>query len=186
MANQPMPITRRTVFYLSLLTLLGFSAVGAIIIQFFYQEPLYSVLQHGIAWQHQIFVGLSYGVIAAFAAYILLQHQFLKPVKDFFLDFTNQLNLSKRDMVWFSICAGIGEEILFRAAIQQTLGIWPTAVLFIVLHGYLNPFRFKLTLYGVIMVIVSAGLGYLYEFAGLFSAIVAHMIFDILLFLNVK
>lgn len=81
------------------------------------------------------------------------------------------------------MCAGVGEEILFRGAIQPHLGIWPTAILFIVLHGYLSFSNLALMLYGVLMVVVSAGLGYLFDNFGIHAAIVAHFLFDFFMFL---
>ncbi|MBK7566807.1 MAG: CPBP family intramembrane metalloprotease [Bacteroidetes bacterium] len=41
-------------------------------------------------------------------------------------------------MLFLSFCAGVGEELLFRGAIQPWLGIWLTALLFI-FYTDLNP-----------------------------------------------
>ncbi|MCD8528909.1 MAG: CPBP family glutamic-type intramembrane protease [Chitinophagales bacterium] len=80
----------------------------------------------------------------------------------------------------------MGEEILFRGAIQYYIYLWPTAVLFVLLHGYLNPKDKSTFIYGVFLVFISAGFGYLFKFLGIYAAIAAHFIYDVIMFLFVK
>jgi membrane protease YdiL (CAAX protease family) len=91
------------------------------------------------------------------------------------------LRLSWIDIIFISLCAGFGEELLFRAAIQPLLGIWITAVLFVALHGYLNPKSWRLTVYGLYLVGAIASLGYLCSNLGVLSAAMAHAVIDIIL-----
>lgn len=42
-----------------------------------------------------------------------------------------------------AVSSAIGEELLFRGALQPLIGFWPTALVFALLHGGLNP-RFRL------------------------------------------
>jgi hypothetical protein len=72
----------------------------------------------------------------------------------------------------------VGEEILFRGGIQPYLGIWLTSILFVLLHGYLNPRNIPMTFFGIYMVIIVGGLGYLTVRNGLLTAIVAHIVID--------
>jgi len=50
----------------------------------------------------------------------------------------NELLLGDFDTVWqwllLALASGVGEELLFRGALQPVLGLWPTAVLFALLH----------------------------------------------------
>lgn len=103
----------------------------------------------------------------------------LKEVRRFFIKFLKPFQFRFIDIIFISFCAGIGEELLFRASIQPLLGIWITAILFVLLHGYLSIRDWHLTIYGIFMVFVAAGLGYLFRFPGIYSAIVAHAIIDI-------
>ena len=59
-------------------------------------------------------------------------------------------------------------------------------IIFIVLHGYLNPNDLELSLYGIVMVGVSAGIGYLLVVWGIYASITAHFIFDLIMFLYLK
>ncbi|MGB0839061.1 MAG: CPBP family intramembrane glutamic endopeptidase, partial [Chitinophagales bacterium] len=75
---------------------------------------------------------------------------------------------------------GIGEEWFFRAGLQPYLGIWATALLFVLIHGYLDFRNRPLFICGLFLVIMSAGLGYLYEYIGLASAMIAHGVYDLI------
>ena len=61
------------------------------------------------------------------------------------------------------------------------LGVWFTAILFVLLHGYLNPFDLSLTVYGIYMVLVIGVLGLMTEYFGILTAIIAHTLIDIIL-----
>ncbi len=110
----------------------------------------------------------------------------MQHTRDFFAKMIGQLDPKIYHIIFYSTCAAVGEEILFRGAIQPFLGIWWTSVLFIFLHGYLNPYNWQITLYGVFMVMISAGLGYLYELLGIYAAMFAHFIYDLVMFLFLR
>ena len=83
-----------------------------------------------------------------------------------------------------SICAGVGEEILFRGVLQSYFGIWITAVGFVAIHGYLNPLDWRISLYGSYMTLAIVVIGYLHQHYGLTSAMLAHTMIDIVLFIK--
>ena len=94
--------------------------------------------------------------------------------------------LTYHELIWFSICAGVGEEILFRAGIQPYIGIWLTAFIFIALHGYIYQIKGPVIVFAIAMITMSAGLGYLFAYIGLLSAIVAHTVIDVIGFSRIK
>lgn len=106
----------------------------------------------------------------------------LQNTRKFFSGLIGQLNLRFIDILFISFCAGAGEEILFRGAIQPYLGVWITAILFVALHGYINPFNWRISIYGILMCLIIAGIGYLNDHVGLTSAIAAHFMIDVYLF----
>ena len=61
------------------------------------------------------------------------------------------------------------------------LGIWVTSILFVLLHGYLNPFNLPLTYYGIYMVLVIGVLGLMTEHIGIVTAMIAHTLIDVIL-----
>jgi membrane protease YdiL (CAAX protease family) len=92
------------------------------------------------------------------------------------------MNLRVRDGIFLSLCAGIGEELLFRSGIQTYLGWQITSVLFVALHGYLNPWNWRFSVYGLLVLpfIILISIGF-YEF-GLWFAVAAHFSYDAVLF----
>jgi membrane protease YdiL (CAAX protease family) len=100
----------------------------------------------------------------------------------FFADLIQQIQPTFLHIVFYSFCASVGEEILFRGGIQPFIGIWPASLLFVFLHGYINPSNMNLTVYGVFLIIICAGFGYLFKFFGIGSCIMAHFVYDVFMF----
>lgn len=182
-----MEISQRKLLFLGLLTLFGFGGIGLSIL-YFAQDvtPVQFFLAGKAPWWRQILHGMWYGVASAMFALWLIHFDFFSSEMQFFSSLLSKLAPTHLHAVYYSFCAGVGEEILFRGGIQPYLGIWLTSVVFILLHGYLNPFNLALTLYGILMVFISAGLGYLFEIFGVIASMVAHFIFDLLIFVAVR
>ena len=174
-------MTRKTFFLLGWLTLIGFSSLGGIIIEKFLDVRFFSIFTSSFKWYYQVLIGLAYGVLAALAGWQIIKTPMLNASKQFFSDLIQVLNLKICDIIFISLCAGTGEEILFRGAIQPYLGIWVTAILFVAIHGYLNPMNWKLSIYGFFMCFVIAGMGYLCAELGIVTAISAHFAIDVIL-----
>ena len=174
-------MNKRTFFLLGLLTLFGFSSLGGWIIEQFQDVRFFSLFQTETPWYTQIGMGLLYGTITAAGAWRIVNSDLLTDTRTFFAKIIQQLRLSIIDILFISFCAGTGEEILFRGAIQPYLGIWTTAVLFVAIHGYLNPKNWKLSIYGAYMCLVIGGIGYLCDYLGITAAIAAHFAIDVVL-----
>ena len=129
----------------------------------------------------ELAVGVAYGLIAAFLAWHIVSLPGMTSTRVFFANIFRKPGLSIFDIAFISLCAGIGEEILFRGFIQPYLGIWLTSIIFVAIHGYLNPFNRQLFLYGIVMIVLIGGIGLLANRVGLTSAITAHAVVDIYL-----
>lgn len=181
-----MPINRKTFFILGLITLFGFGALGLLMVHFFQARSIWSLLTEGRSIPYQLYRGGLFGIIAAGNMLWLIETPLLGKSRRFFSDLIRKSNLQWSDLLFLSLAAGIGEELLFRAGIQPFLGIWITAVIFVAIHGYLNPLDWKMSIYGILMVVISGGLGYLYAYVGLFAAMMAHFLIDAILFARFK
>ncbi|MBU1701233.1 MAG: CPBP family intramembrane metalloprotease [Candidatus Eisenbacteria bacterium] len=75
------------------------------------------------------------------------------------------------------LAAGIGEEILYRGAIQPKLGLLPTSILFAVIHSYygLSPAFAWIFLLGL-------GLGYLRKKTDTTTCILFHAVYNMFSF----
>ena len=134
----------------------------------------------------QLAVGVFYGVLIAVMASWITERNFMDSVRNKYHNLLSSLKLTWFDVFFISICAGIGEEILFRYALQYLVGIWIAALIFVAVHGYLNPKDWRISVYGLFMVVASAGFGYMAEKLGMLSAITAHAAVDVYLLAQLK
>jgi hypothetical protein len=168
--------------YFSWLTLLGMSAMGILLINFVQKRGVQSVLLGGKPYYLQIIAGLFFGSISGILALLLVRGKKFKSLRSFFETLMLELNPSFLNILFYSFCAGVGEEVLFRAGIQPLIGIWPASMLFVFLHGYINPSNISLSIYGLFLIIICSGFGYLFKFFGLTSVISAHFVYDVAMF----
>jgi hypothetical protein len=86
--------------------------------------------------------------------------------------------LSSRDIVILAVASSVGEELLFRGALQPWLGVWPQAALFAALH--VGPGR-RFLPWTASALVVGAGFGYVAQLTGNLGApIVAHATINLL------
>lgn len=133
-----------------------------------------------------ISIGLISGIVAAIIGLCLVQilpESKLNKVLDGIIE---KLNPQWYHIIFYSFCAGVGEEILFRGAVQSYIYLWPTAILFVLIHGYLNIKDKSMFFYGVFLVLISASFGYLHNYLGIYAAISAHFIYDVVMFAYMK
>jgi hypothetical protein len=69
--------------------------------------------------------------------------------------------------------AAIGEEIIFRGALQPVFGLWPTAIFFALVH-----IQYTLTPATLIIVLVGVGFGWLRRRYNTTTSMVAHFLYD--------
>jgi membrane protease YdiL (CAAX protease family) len=173
---------KRSLNYLSWLTLFGMSALGVVLINYVQDKGVRDVLLGGKKYYQQALTGLFFGSLGALLGVVLVNGKRFRNLRVFFEDMIGDINPSFIDILFYSFCAAVGEEVLFRAGIQPIIGIWPAAIIFVLLHGYINPANLNLTIYGIFLVAISAGFGYLFKFFGLFSAVLAHFVYDVAMF----
>lgn len=172
--------------YFSWLTLFGMSAIGFMLITYIQKADVQTLCMGRKSLFLQITAGLFFGSLASLLAVVLLNGKYFNTVRSFFEHLMRDINPSVSNIVFYSVCASVGEEVLFRAGIQPLIGIWPAAFLFVLLHGYINPANLHLSVYGFFLVVICAGFGYLFKFFGLTGSIIAHFIYDVSMFSVLK
>lgn len=171
----------------ALITLLGIGGLGVGLMYWFHRVDLEALAT--TKWPEiglQLAFGMGFAAISLVVLLGVLRRRFLEPTNHFFASLIRKYQVTTPIIVLLSVCAGIGEELLFRGAIQPWLGIWLTAFVFILLHGYLDPRNRPLAVYGMILWVVSAGFGYLAQMWGLYAAMTAHTVIDIGLLMHLK
>ena len=174
-------IRKRTILLLALATLIIFGGLGVLFIPYARDTGITVFVSGNKQLWLQLTVGLIFGIITANAGWQIVELPKLEKTKVFFSEIIKPLKLNTFEIIIISVCAGIGEELFFRGAVQPMLGVWATSVLFVLLHGYLNPFNLPLTYYGIYMVVVIGVMGLFTENIGIVTAMIAHSIIDYIL-----
>tara|TARA_B110000046_G_scaffold122729_1_gene129313 strand:- start:166 stop:711 length:546 start_codon:yes stop_codon:yes gene_type:complete len=126
--------------------------------------------------------GLELGIVYAFIAYFFMSAPFFEKLPNRIDTAIRKMNFSFQDGIFLSLCAGIGEELLFRAGIQSFLGPFTTSILFVAIHGYLNPFNLRFSVYGLIVLPFIFMISYGFDTFGLLFCMAAHFSYDAILF----
>ncbi len=173
---------RNKMLFFGWVTLLIFP-IPAFLFRFYYEHvSFYQFIQVQNVKVIPIGLGLEFGFVYALLCYLLMLAPFFDSVPTKIDQLIGQMNLKIRHGIFLSLCAGIGEELLFRAGIQEYLGWILTSIIFVAMHGYLNPWNWRFSMYGIIVLpfIFIISLGYIYF--GLWFAIAAHFAYDAVLF----
>lgn len=179
----PGDITSQNLLMMSAISFLFYLVLALLIYYFFYEEGIATAFDHGYSAGYQI----SFGGLAGCLAAVVIMFLAVRPpvsgvLKDFYIvKAISEVEFTPFDRIQLSLFAGVGEELLFRGAIQPLLGIWITSIIFIGIHGY---FKFKSAghlLFGSLMFGLSVLLGYLFENAGLIAAMSAHAVYDVIM-----
>src|SRR6056297_204701 len=166
---------------IALLSLLVFSALGLYLTDLAREPAVTDFLLGNSPMWIQLSVGTAVGFFAALAAWWWIRQSFMTQVHNKYVQLFQSFRLSITDIVIISLSAGIGEELFFRGAIQPYLGVIWTAILFVALHGYLNPKDWRMASYGILMTLIIVALGYMTEMIGIVSAMTAHVMIDLFL-----
>ncbi|GGC20451.1 CPBP family intramembrane glutamic endopeptidase [Pseudoduganella buxea] len=136
----------------------------------------------GLDWADQLLAGIGLGALywgVAEAAYRFLPNG---KGSQAVVDSYSRLDLSGWRPLWISLAAGLGEELLFRGALQPHLGLWFTSALFALAH--VKAYRIDrldrttlLQLGGLFG--AGVALGALAWFLGLLTVILFHVAMDV-------
>lgn len=169
------------IMQLALATLIGMPLVALVVDHFSETVDLRTaIVGDGVFWRQIVYGGIA-GLVIAFIAQLLISSPLLEKVNTTYANLLGRFNLTWSEIVFVSLCAGVGEEMLFRGAIQPFMGIPITSVLFVAIHGYLNPSNWRLSVYGIFMSVAIGVLGYFAVQYGLIAAIIGHTVIDIYL-----
>lgn len=171
---------------LALATLILMPLVAMVVDHFSETVNLHAALLGDMQFGMQLLWGTIAGIAIAIGAHLIIASPLLNKVNTSYAKLLGRFRLTLSEIILISLCAGIGEEMLFRGAMQPLLGIPITSVLFVAIHGYLNPRDWRMCIYGIFMSAGIAWLGYLADTRGLLSAMLGHTIIDVYLLLYLQ
>jgi membrane protease YdiL (CAAX protease family) len=130
----------------------------------------------------QLLIGQGLALLAAVASYLLFRLTADSESTARTIQSYARLDLEGLNPVWISACAALGEELLFRAALQPPLGIWITSLVFVVVHtpiyrGYRLDRATLVQAAGLFG--ASVALGLVFQYVGLLAAMLVHAWIDI-------
>jgi membrane protease YdiL (CAAX protease family) len=171
-----------------IVTCLVLCLIAAPIIYFSRPEPL-ALFSRPAGPLTQLLVGQVLALLAAGASWLLFKVTANSASSARTIESYARLDLSGLNPLWISIAAAIGEEMLFRAALQPLLGVWIVSLIFLLTHVPVYRFR-KLdgaTLAQAASVFAgSVVLGFVFQQVGLLAAMLVHMWIDIVGLLIVR
>ncbi len=181
-------LSSRELLNMSAASLVFYLFIATILFYFFHQTSLFNAFSHGVEWYYQLLVGLAAGVVASGVIVFFSSRKPMGPILDDFAIFKiiKNTEFTWGDRIQISFFAGVGEELLFRGAIQPLIGIWVTSAVFVAIHGYISFKSAGHILFTALLFALSMMLGVLYETAGLLSAMTAHSVYDFLMLWWVK
>lgn len=175
---QARPLIRLTA---QLLTCLVFLVIAAAIMLVAQDEPL-SVLSGPMGVGNQLLFGLGLSALAAVGSYVSFRLTASSESTRKTIAAYARLDLSGLNPVWISLAAAVGEELLFRAALQPLLGVWITSVIFLLTHTPVYQFH-KLDKAALVQAAgvfgLSVALGFIYQYVGLLAAVLVHLAIDV-------
>jgi len=98
------------------------------------------------------------------------------------LELMSRLDLDALNPLWIGLSAGIGEELLFRGALQPIVGIWWASFIFTLAHfrsGQFHSMNWQKLIYAASVFIAGLFLGYVFLEIGLIAAMVTHAVVDV-------
>jgi len=182
-AEEAQPTTRRPgpVPLIAGLTLLLFGGGGAALIHAVQGRDLLALHTGPWSWWAQLALGTAVGTAMGLFALWMVHRPFMAPILGRYSSMIGPWMTRRSDRLLVSLCAGVGEELFFRGALQFWLGIPITAVLFVAIHGYLDPRNWRITIYGLAMTAMMIVLGFMAEHQGLLAPMAAHTMIDVVL-----
>lgn len=177
---------KRSIYIIGLVTLLIFPLPTFFFRIYFEKESIATILDFDHFGVLEIGFGLQLGFIFALFALLLMRSAVFDQLPVRVENIVRSMKLTVWDALFLSFCAGFGEELLFRSGIQYYIHPILTSVVFIGIHGYLNPFNWRMSLYGLILLPFILLISYGFEFFGLWFAVAAHFMYDLVIFLSIS
>lgn len=123
----------------------------------------------------------AYGIMFALIIIWFTEHPFFERSMNRYKNILSQFKLNYAYAFFLAICAGVGEEVFFRGAIQPLIGILLTAIIFVAIHGYFSFKVWKVNLFAVGLIAFITLIGYGAEKHTLWHAILPHFSYDFVL-----
>jgi len=124
---------------------------------------------------------LSAGIIFGLLVIWLTELSYFEDALSRYRNILKDIKISRLSALFLSLCAGFGEEVFFRGAIQPLLGISVTAILFVGIHGYFSFKNWKVNIFSISLTLFICLLGWAATEFSIWHAIAGHFSYDLVL-----
>jgi membrane protease YdiL (CAAX protease family) len=187
----PAPARAQVRLSAQVLTCLVLCLLAATILAFTRERP-WHLFSRPLDPLWQLLIGQGLALVAAGASWLLYRRSgdseaSMRTVANY-----ARLDLRGHNPLWIALCAAVGEELLFRAALQPLLGVWIVSLLFLASHVPLFQLRRLKRLDRPALVqaagvfVASVALGYVFQYVGLLAVMLVHLWIDIVGLLVVR
>lgn len=186
-----------TLFWMGLATLVAFPFVGWLML-FFLPESwglsFWDMFHIENEHYYLLPIFLSIGIIFGLFVIWMTELDYFEKSMGKYKNLLDNFSLNTFYVIFLSICAGVGEEIFFRGALQpliifftdMSIGIWTTAIFFVAIHGYFSYKNKRVNIFAMLLTLFIGFLGWgAYEYT-LWLAIAAHFSYDLVLLFYYK
>jgi membrane protease YdiL (CAAX protease family) len=163
-------------------------AIAVAVTVFFHTSPMFHEWSSGRSLQDQFLLALAFMLVSWLGCLVAFQVPRLRKAM-VIPSRLNDVNLSGAKPLSIALAAGIGEELLFRAALQPLLGLWLTSVIFALAHLRTATFagsNGKKIFYLVNVFFVGVALGLVFQYIGLVAAVLIHTTIDLAALLSLR
>lgn len=170
---------------MGLVTLLGFPLLAWPILYFSGTsiKELFAISFQDVFW---IPAFISAGIIFGLFIIWLSEHPYFEKALNDYKRTLNGIKINRWRAFYLSVCAGVGEEIFFRGALQPLMDIWITAFFFVAIHTYFSLKSWKKNFFALLLTAFIAGLGWGAQELSLWHAIAGHFSYDFVLLMYLR
>ncbi|MCH2232990.1 MAG: CPBP family intramembrane metalloprotease [Crocinitomicaceae bacterium] len=169
-----------SLWFLGLITLIVFPILAWLIL-WLRDIPLFSIFEISQKEVYSLPAFAAYGIIFALFIIWFTEHPFFEKSMKRYKNLLSQFKINYFYAVFLAICAGVGEEIFFRGAVQPLLGIILTAFVFVAVHGYYDFKNWKVNLFAIALTGFIVLIGWGAAEYSLWHAILPHFTYDLVL-----
>lgn len=169
-----------SLWFLGITTLLGFPLLAWPVLYFTdrtWEDVFYISLESTFSLPTFVSAGILFGLTVIWMTELPYFEESLSRYKSMLSNF----KINRFYAFFLSFCAGFGEEVFFRGAIQPLLGIWATALFFVAIHGYFSFKNQKVNFFAIALVLFIGLLGWACQQYSLWHAIAGHFSYDLVL-----
>lgn len=159
-----------------------FMVLAAWLVCVFARMSFVALFAGRLSWMAQAAVAVALSLAACINALVSYRLAAHRPVAQHTIESYSRLDLRGWNPALLAPAAGIGEEILFRGALQSLVGIWLSSALFVVAHARayrFNSLNRRVFLQASGLLAVSLVLAIVARYAGLLPAIALHTVIDL-------